>query len=82
MFCSAKKPFARLVREIAGGLLNKQLKEIRFQGNAMRALQEATETYLIHLLEDTNLAAIHGRRITVMPKDIQLARSIRREQNK
>ena len=44
-----------------------------------KALQEAAESYLVGLFEDTNLAAIHARRVTIMPKDIQLARRIRGE---
>lgn len=50
---------------------------IRWQSNAVLALQEACEAYLVHLLEDTNLCAIHARRVTIMQKDIQLARRIR-----
>ena len=45
----------------------------------MLALQEAAETYLVDLFEGTNLAAIHAKRVTIMPKDIQLARRIRGE---
>jgi hypothetical protein len=43
------------------------------------ALQEAAESYLVGLFEDTNLCAIHAKRVTIMPKDIQLARRIRGE---
>ncbi|OXU26114.1 hypothetical protein TSAR_016788 [Trichomalopsis sarcophagae] len=43
------------------------------------ALQEASEAYLVGLFEDTNLCAIHAKRVTIMPKDIQLARRIRGE---
>jgi histone H3 len=42
-------------------------------------LQEAAEAYLVGLFEDTNLCAIHAKRVTIMPKDIQLARRIRGE---
>jgi len=52
---------------------------MRFQANALEALQEAAEAYLIRLFEDTNLCAIHAKRVTIMPKDIQLARRIRGE---
>jgi len=41
------------------------------------ALQEAAEAYLVHLFEDTNLLAIHAKRVTIMQKDMQLARRIR-----
>merc|ERR1711933_376423 len=70
-----KLPFQRLVREIAQEYKN----ELRFQSSAILALQEATEAYLVSLFEDTNLCAIHAKRVTIMPKDIQLARRIRGE---
>ena len=71
-----KLPFQRLVREIA-----QEFKaDLRFQGSAIFALQEAAEAYLVSLFEDTNLCAIHAKRVTIMPKDIQLARQIRGEQ--
>ena len=47
--------------------------------NVSSNLQEAAEAYLVGLFEDTNLAAIHAKRVTIMPKDIQLARRIRGE---
>jgi histone H3 len=66
-------PFQRLVREIA-----KELKpDVRFQSAAVAAMQEAAEAYLVGLFEDTNLCAIHAKRVTIMPKDLQLARRIR-----
>jgi histone H3 len=52
---------------------------VRFQSSAVLALQEASEAYLVGLFEDTNLCAIHAKRVTIMPKDIQLARRIRGE---
>ena len=70
-----KLPFQRLVREIA--LTYK--RDFRFQASALDALQEAAESYLVGLFEDTNLCAIHAKRVTIMPKDIQLARRIRGE---
>ena len=68
-----KLPFQRLVREIAQDFKN----DLRFQGSAVLALQEAAEAYLVGLFEDTNLCAIHAKRVTIMPKDIQLARYVR-----
>lgn len=68
-----KLPFQRLVREIAQDFNT----DLRFQSAAVAALQEASEAYLVGLFEDTNLCAINARRVTVMPKDIQLARRIR-----
>jgi len=53
--------------------------DLRFQSSAMMALQEASEAYLISLFEDTNLAAIHAKRVTIQPKDLALARRLRGE---
>ena len=68
-----KLPFQRVVREIAQDIKT----DLRFQSAAILCLQEATEAYLVGLLDDANLCAIHARRVTIMPKDIQLARRIR-----
>jgi len=70
-----KAPFQRLVREIAMG----QKEGLRFQSAAIAALQESTESYLISLLADTNLCAIHTRRVTIQAKDVQLALRLRGE---
>jgi len=70
-----KVPFQRLCREVAQGLD----KTLRFQSEAVRARQEACEAYLVGLFEDTQLCAIHAKRVTIMPKDMQLARRIRGE---
>lgn len=70
-----KLPFQRVVREIASGFKS----DLRFQSQAVLALQEAAEAYLVGLFEDTNLCAIHAKRVTIMPKDMQLARRIRGE---
>ncbi|XP_059967375.1 uncharacterized protein LOC132497847 [Mesoplodon densirostris] len=72
-----KLPFQRLVREIAQDFKT----DLRFQSSAVMALQEACEAYLVGLFEDTNLCAIHAKRVTIMPKDIQLARRIRGERS-
>ena len=53
--------------------------DLRFQSSAVMAMQEASEAYLVGVFEDTNLCAIHARRVTIMPKDMQLARRIRGE---
>ena len=70
-----KMPFQRLVREIATMFKT----DLRFSSSAVLALQEASESYLIGLFEDSNLCAIHAKRVTIMPKDMQLARRIRGE---
>jgi histone H3 len=72
-----KLPFQRLVREIT----EQFFPNARFQSTAILALQEAAEAYLVGLFEDTNLCAIHAKRVTIMPKDMQLARRIRGERN-
>jgi histone H3/H4 len=87
-----KLPFQRLVREIAqdfkvgfgvtfsGHYSWPILKtDLRFQSSAVMALQEAAEAYLVSLFEDTNLAAIHAKRVTIQPKDLALARRLRGE---
>ena len=77
-----KLPFQRLVCEIAcdSEVIKSPLcGKVRFQSAAIMALQEAAEAYLIGLFEDTNLCAIHAKRVTIMPKDIQLARRIHGE---
>jgi histone H3 len=71
-----KAPFSRLVCEVAQDYGRQMNKDFRFQSTAVLALQEASEAYLIGLFEDTNLCAIHAKRVTIMPKDIQLARRI------
>ncbi|KAK2117664.1 histone H3.Y [Saguinus oedipus] len=70
-----KLPFQRLVREVAQALS----LDLRFQSAAIGALQEASEAYLVCLFEDTNLCAIHARRVTIMPRDMQLALRLRGE---
>ena len=70
-----KLPFQRLVREVAGAFKS----DLRFQSSAVLALQEASESYLVGLFEDTNLCAIHAKRVTIMPKDMMLAKRIRGE---
>ena len=72
-----KCPFQRLVREITQDFK----PMMRFQSTAILALQEAAEAYLVGLFEDTNMCASHAGRITIQPKDIQLARRIRGEQS-
>ena len=77
-----KLPFQRLVREIAGDhkvITSPLCGKVRFQSLAIKALQEASEAYIVGLFEDTNLCAIHAKRVTIMPKDIQLARRIHGE---
>jgi len=74
-FLLRKAPFQRLVREFTQG----HKGDLCFQSSALGASQEASEVYLVGLFEDSNLCAIHTKRVTIMPKDIQLTRQIRRE---
>ena len=76
-----KAPFHRLVREIYGDVARTSHvpSDYRWQGSSILALQEASEAYHVGLFEDTNLCALHSKRKTIMPKDIQLARRIRGE---
>ena len=70
-----KIPFQRLVREVAQDFKS----DLQHSATSMLCLHESAEAYLVGLFEDTNLCAIHGKRVTIMPKDIQLARRIRGE---
>ncbi|KAF2158122.1 histone-fold-containing protein [Myriangium duriaei CBS 260.36] len=72
-----KMPFSRLVREISMNVTPLNSEVCRWQSQAIQALQEAAEAFLVHLFEDTNLCALHAKRVTIMQKDIQLARRIR-----
>ncbi|SCU81757.1 LAFA_0C06986g1_1 [Lachancea sp. 'fantastica'] len=72
----SKMPFARLVKEVTDQFTTEE-QQLRWQTMAIMALQEASEAYLVGLLEHTNLLALHAKRITIMRKDMQLARRIR-----
>ena len=77
-----KLPLQRLVRELSEPYKTANFSEgIRFQSGAFDALHNACEDYLVHLYEDSNLNAIHAKRVTVMPKDMQLARRVRGERS-
>jgi histone H3 len=72
-----RAPFMRLVKSISHGIDN----DLRFASNAIRALQESSEAYLVGIFEDANLCAIHANRVTIMKKDMDLARRIRGDNN-
>jgi len=76
-----KRPFLRVLRDVLANMADKEARfgGIKFQSIAVCAMHEASEAYLISLFEETNLCAIHARRITIMSKDMQLARRIRGE---
>ncbi|XP_060063348.1 uncharacterized protein LOC132543849 [Ylistrum balloti] len=71
-----KLPFQRLVREISMKITKINYK---FKVAALSSLQEACEAFLVGLFEDVNLCAIHSKRVTIMPRDVRLARRIRGE---
>ena len=64
-----KLPFQGLVREI----MHDFRADFQIASAAAGALQDAAVAYLVGLFEDTNLCAIHAKRVMIMPKDIQLA---------
>jgi len=70
-----KAPFQRLVRSLATA----QKENLRWSASAVAALQEAAESHVISLLADTNLCSLHGKRVTIMSRDVQLARRLRGE---
>ncbi|KAH9853499.1 histone-fold-containing protein [Lenzites betulinus] len=76
-----KLPFSRVVREIALDMMTDTIDYgstgLRWQSSAILALQEATEAFLVHMFEDANLCAIHAKRVTIMQRDIWLARRLR-----
>jgi len=82
-----KLPFQRLVREVTGNVLKTSNLEkldrgsVRFKGDALMALQEASEAFLVQRFEDANLCAIHAKRVTIMAKDMSLAGRLRGEAN-
>lgn len=70
-----KAPFIRLVKEISQDMRC----QFRWERSAIEAIQHAAEGYLVTLFEDTNLATINNKRVTIMLKDLKLVRLIRRE---
>ncbi|CBN80243.1 histone H3, putative [Ectocarpus siliculosus] len=75
----SKASFQRLVKETAGAVAGNLAGQLRFQSTAVIALQYAAEAYLVGLFEDTNLCAVHARRVTILPKDMHLAQRLRGE---
>ena len=65
-------PFKRVVKEIIQNIRG----DLQFQTTAIMAIQEAGEAFLVGLLEQANLCALHPKHVTIMPRDIQLARCI------
>ena len=69
-----KRSFFQMVKET----LQKERSWMKVQASIKMAFHEATEAYLVHLFGDSNVCTIHPKRVTIMPKDIQLARHIKR----
>eukprot|EP00892_Ulva_mutabilis_P001310 jgi/Ulvmu1/1117/UM106_0034.1 len=77
-----KAPFVRLIKHVLHSMYKDKRHDgvpDRFQASAVLALQEAAEAFLVGLFEDANLCAIHAKRVTIMPKDMQLARQLRND---
>ena len=74
-FLMRKAPFQRLVR----GVATNHKEGLRWQASALAALQEATEAFVVSLLSDGNLCALHAHRVTLMAKDVHLAQRLRGE---
>ena len=68
----SRLPFQRLIREVA----QEFRADLKFQGMAVKTVQEAGEAFLVGILEQANLCAVHAKCITIMPKDIQLGRCL------
>ena len=65
-------PFQRVVK----GMIQKVQEDLRLQSTAILAMQEAGETFLVGVVEQYNLCMLHVKRVTIMPKDVQLVRHI------
>ncbi|KAJ8520318.1 hypothetical protein ONZ45_g2872 [Pleurotus djamor] len=68
-----KLPFQRLVREIAAEFQ----PDFRFQSDALVALQEASEAYLVSAMKASKLIALHAKRVTIRREDLTLALALR-----
>jgi len=73
-----KLPFQRFVRQVAKDMKLFNKETARWCGAALLALHESAEAYLVRYLEDSNLAAIHAKRVTIMPKDMKLVKRVGR----
>ncbi|KAL4855077.1 histone H3 [Chlorella vulgaris] len=76
-----KAPFYRLCRKLLADCTYERGDDFRWSVKGVEALQEAAEAYLVGLIEDTQLCAIHSKRVTIQVKDMQLARRLRGDRN-
>ncbi|CAD6198604.1 unnamed protein product [Caenorhabditis auriculariae] len=67
-FLIPRSPFQRVVRSI----FQEKYKGYKVQRLAVEALQEMAEMMLVQLFEDANQAAIHAKRVTLLPRDMDL----------
>ena len=70
-----KKAFSRVVFDVIQTMYPEQKYRVSLRG--MAALHSASEDYLIALFEDSYLCALHAKRVTLMKKDMNLARRLR-----
>ncbi|KXZ45688.1 hypothetical protein GPECTOR_51g673 [Gonium pectorale] len=73
-----RAPFQRLVREISNKGGPGGTTDFRWRADALEALQEAAEAFMVQMMEDSNLCAIHAKRVTIMEKDMRLAQRMRK----
>lgn len=71
----SKLPFSRYVRDTVMQI-SKDKRSYRFTRTAILALQEAFEAYIVSILEDSNLCARHGKRVTLYEKDVELVKKL------
>ncbi len=71
----SKMPFVRAVKGVLQDIYPNN--ELRWTKDALSCLQEAAEAYIISVMSDANLCARHGKRVTLMPKDLHLIVRIR-----
>lgn len=72
-----RAPFLRILKQIA----KEHNDEMRWNSQAVQALQEAAEAYIVGVFEDTSLCAVHAKRQTILKKDMDLARRLRGDRN-
>ncbi len=73
----------RVVREIAYDVVENKANchinpgDLRFSAAALDCIHEAAEAFMVELFEDSNLVAIHSKRVTIQPRDMQLVKNLR-----
>jgi len=72
-----KLSFCRLVKELLSNAVGGGSEQLRIQTYALDALQEAAESFMVRFFEESNLCAIHAKRVTLMPKDMQLLKALK-----